>query len=73
MLDLAARHIMELAFSKHVDNKLDSPSSGFILLGCTFAIAMNTVWGGGDPVLNTLLTAHRVVFSVASSLGKLNL
>ena len=40
MLDLAALHIMELAFSKHVDNKLDSPSSG-----CTFAIAMNTVWG----------------------------
>ena len=46
MLDLPARYIMELAFSKHVDNQLDSPSSGstsiFYLCHCNQHC---TVWG----------------------------
>ena len=34
MLDLLAAHIIELAFSKHVDNHLDYPGSQFIQLWC---------------------------------------
>ena len=49
MLDLAAPHIMELTFSKHVDNKLDSPSSEFTKL--EIPLTLQSTLGGVDTVL----------------------